>query len=297
MAAFPRRWAYADKCSNKDCQGGTLLDGHAVCPNCHGSGKEPVHSGVKDVITLSLPRNPADMIDLNQLYAEKGADVGTLTFMDDFVDKYASLVFKRMFNNEVATRSDIATAATATEVNFGTDNMNDTLYPFARHYSSLWQFVVHDIATFTDLGEGLVTHHKFPSDFKMKGIVELMGELKAANDAGAPHSVIAAILDDINNILYSDRPDDLRKIKVKSMLNPFRGYPEATVRLLISQGLTTEYNATLWANLESIFNELEIETPDIYSMTLQKIKENLKVKTQEYIDQMKSEIPAEPPTF
>lgn len=297
MTAFPRRWAYTDKCGNKDCQGGHLLDGHTVCPNCHGTGKEPVHNGVKDVITLALPRDPEEMIDLNQLYAEKGASVETLTFMDDFVDKYGSLVFKRMFNNEVATRSDIATAATATEVNFGTDNMNDTLYPFGRNYSSMWEFVVRDIATFTDLSEGLSVHHKFPSDFKFKSLTELMTELKVAKDAGASTSTISAIEDDINAILYSDRPGELKKIEVKSMLNPFRGYPEATTRLLISQGLTTTYNATLWANLESIFNEIELETPDIYNMSIQKIREKVKVKTQEYIDMMKAEVPKEPQTF
>ena len=74
-------------------------------------------------------------------------------------------------------------------------------------------------------------------------------------------------------------------------MNPFRGYPEATTRLLISQGLTTEYNATLWANLESIFNEIEIEVPGLYDMNEKLIREKVKVKTQEYISQMKAEEP------
>ncbi len=45
--------------------------------------------------------------------------------------------------------------------------MNDTLYPFARQYSSIWEFVVTDIATFTDSAKGLELQHKFPNDFKM----------------------------------------------------------------------------------------------------------------------------------
>ena len=82
-------------------------------------------------------------------------------------------------------------------------------------------------------------------------------------------------------------------------MNPFRGYPEATTRLLISQRLTTEFNATLWANLESIFNDIEIETPDIYSMSMKVIRDKVKLKTEEYMAQMKAEKPepVQPPQF
>lgn len=297
MTAFPQRFAYVDKCGNKDCQGGHLLDGHTICPDCHGTGQQQLHSGVKDVITLTLPRNPAEMITLDNLLVYKTPPIELLQFNKDYINDLRILVHTMMFNNEIATRSETATAVTATEKNFGSDNMNDTLYPFGRNYSSMWEFVVRDIATFTDLSEGLSVHHKFPSDFKFKSLTELMTELKVAKDAGASTSTISAIEDDINAILYSDRPGELKKIEVKSMLNPFRGYPEATTRLLISQGLTTTYNATLWANLESIFNEIELETPDIYNMSIQKIREKVKVKTQEYIDMMKAEVPEEPQTF
>jgi len=291
MTAFPQRFAYVDKCSNKDCNAGILLDGHTICKNCNGTGQQPLHSGVKDVITLTIPRNPVDMIDLEKMLVYKTPPIELLSFNKDYINDLRILVHTMMFNNEIATRSEVATAVTATEKNFGADNMNDTLYPFARNYSSLWEFVVQDIATFTDLGEGLIVHHKFPNDFKFKSLVELMNELKVAKDAGASTSTISAIEDDINEILYSDRPGDLKKIQIKSLMNPFRGYPEATTRLLISQGLTTEYNATLWANLESIFNEIELEVPDLYNMNFKLIREKVKLKTQEYIELMKAEIP------
>jgi hypothetical protein len=292
MTAFPQRFAYADQCSNKDCYGGKLIDGHTICPNCHGTGQQPLHGGVKDVITLTLPRNPADMIDLEKMLVYKTPPIDLLKFNKEYINDLRLLFHTSMFNNEIATRSQVATAVTATETNFGTDNMNDTLYPFARNYSSLWKFVVKDIATFTDLGQGLTVHHQFPSDFKMKGLLELMTELKTAQDAGASSSTISAIEDDINDILYSDRPEELKKIKIKSLMNPFRGYSEATIRLLISQGLTTEFNSVLYTNLESIFNEIELETPNVYDMANNVIRDKVKAKTQEYIAQMKSEMPA-----
>jgi len=295
LTAFPMRWAYVDRCPNKDCNGGKLFDG-TTCSVCDGTGKQPLHDGVKDVITLEIPRNTADIVDLSKLYFSTGPEVEFLTFAKDWILELTRLVYKVLFNNEITTKSKVAIAVTATESNFGSDNMNDTLFPFARNYDSMWEFVVTDIATFTDLGEGLTVHRKSVNDFKFKSLIDLMNELKTAKDAGASTSTIAAIEDDINEILYSDRPTDLKKIKIKSLMNPFRGYPEATTRLLISQGLTTEYNATLWANLESIFNDLELENPNIYDMAPDIIRSGVKKKTEEYIKQMKSEIPKEPQT-
>lgn len=291
MTAFPQRFAYVDKCSNKDCMDGRLLDGQTTCSVCNGTGQQVAHRGVLDIITFTIPKDVTAMVDLNNMLVYKTPPIELLTFNKEYINDLRILIHTMMFNNEIATRSEVATAVTATEKNFGADNMNDTLYPFARNYSSLWEFVVKDIATFTDLGEGLTVHHKFPTDFKFKSLVELMNELKTAKDAGASTSTISAIEDDINEILYSDRPGDLKKIQIKSMLNPFRGYPEATVRLLISQSLTTEYNATLWANLESIFNEIELEDPGIYEKNITVIRDKVKAKTEEYMKDMEAEEP------
>jgi hypothetical protein len=290
MTAFPQRFAYVDKCSNKECLSGKLLDGN-VCPTCNGTGQQMLHGGVKDVITLTLPRNPTEMIDLEKMLVYKMPPIELLDFNKQYINDLRILIHTMMFNNEIATRSEVATAVTATEMNFGTDNMNDTLYPFARNYSSLWKFVVNDIATFTDLGEGITINHKFPSDFKLKSLTILMTELKTAKDAGASTSTITAIEDDINEILYSDRPTEKKKIEIKSLVNPFRGYNEGTVRLIISQGLTTEANAVLYSNLESIFNDLELEIPNLYDMNIKVIKDKVTAKTQEYMKQMKAEVP------
>jgi len=163
--------------------------------------------------------------------------------------------------------------------------MNDTLYPFARQYSSIWEFTVKDIATFTDLNNGLEVQHKFPHDFKMKGLSELMTELKMAKDANASTSTIAAIEDDINEILYSDRPDALKEIRIKNLINPFRGVNDADIRFIISQGNVPIYQRTLWENFESIFQDIEAENSDpwLFDMAYDMILKKVKAKTQEYI--------------
>jgi hypothetical protein len=201
-------------------------------------------------------------------------------------------VFLMMFNKELLDKSEVA--ATATEKVLDLDNLNDTLNPFARALSTMWEFVVRDIATYTDFAKDLFVEHSYPEDFKFKSMSELIRELREAKDANASTSTIAKIEDDINDKLYADQPYDLKVIRIKNSLNPFRGYKEETINLLISQNLTTKYNAVLYANLESIFNEIEQEVPEIYEMNYAVILEKVKEKVALYMEQMEGEKPKPP---
>jgi DNA-binding XRE family transcriptional regulator len=289
MVAFPQRFAYVSSCQNPGCNHGELLGG-GICDTCHGTGQQPFHRSTMDVVTLTLPKDPADIIDLERMMVYKAPPIELLTFQQDYIEYLKKSIHAMMFNSDLFTRAEVS--VTATEKVLETDNMNDTLYPFARQYSSVWEFTVRDIATFTDL-EGVIVQHKFPNDFKMKGLTELMTELKMAKDAGASTSTIAAIEDDINEILYSDRPDMLKEIRIKNMINPFRGFSEADIRFIISQNNVPLYNRTLWENFESIFQDLETEHQDpwLFDLAYNKIVELVKAKTQEYMATIESEIP------
>jgi len=94
-------------------------------------------------------------------------------------------------------------------------------------------------------------------------------------------------------ILYSDRPDALKEMRIKNLINPFRGYSEADIRFIISQNNVPLYNRTLWENFESIFQELEAQYQDpwFFDLAYERILELVKAKTQEYIEIIKSETP------
>jgi len=81
---------------------------------------------------------------------------------------------------------------------------------------------------------------------------------------------------------------------VKKLLNPFRGFSEQQISMIISQGRTTKYNAVLYDNFETIMQELEQENSDLYAedMKAAKIKELLQKKVQEYVDKIADEKPA-----
>ena len=282
MVAFPQRYRYVTRCNNLGCNKGLLPDGNE-CQVCHGTGVQPFHKGTQDIVKMALPRNKDEMVDLQDLAYDHSPDIELLQFDSDYLEKLEKKVQAKMFNADLYTRSEVAT--TATEKVLETDNLNDTLYPFARNYSATWEFVVRDIATFTDLAQGLELQHKFPKDFKFKTLGDLMDELQKAKTAAASTSTIAAIEDDINEILYSDRPESLKEMRIKNQINPFRGYSEVNIRFIISQGNVPKYQRTLWENLESIFQDLEVENQDpwLYDLAYDLIVKKVKVKTAEYM--------------
>ena len=290
MTAFPQRFEYVNPCN--ECSGSGMLKDGKTCGICKGSGREPIHNSTMDVITLDMPRDPSMMIDLEKMLVYKAPPIDLLTFQKDYINELRANVFLMMFNKELLDKSEVA--ETATEKVLDLDNLNDTLNPFARALSTMWEFVVKDIATYTDFGKDVEVEHEYPEDFKFKSMPEMMRELQTAKDANASTSTIAKIEDDINEKLYADQPYDLKVIRIKNSFNPFRGYKEETVNLLISQNLTTKFNATLYANLESIFNELEQELPELYEMSYQVILERVKAKVEEYMTQIEGEKPKPP---
>lgn len=295
MVAFPQRYAYVSPCQNPACNQGRLLD-NTICQDCHGTGQQPFHRGTMDIITFNLPKKLSDtpnseLVDLEKMLVYKSPPIDLLTFQQQYIEYLKKSIHAMMFNADLFTRSEVS--VTATEKVLETDNMNDTLYPFARHYSSVWEFTVKDIATFTDLSEGLEVQHKFPNDFKLKGLGELMTELKTAKNANASTSTISAIEDDINEILYSDRPDTLKEMRIKNLINPFRGYNDADIRFIISQGNIPLEKRTLWENFEAIFQDLEAEyqNPWFFDLAYNEILRLVKLKTQEYMKVIEAEKP------
>jgi hypothetical protein len=266
---------------------------NSECTVCHGTGTQPYHKGTQDVITLALPRDPAQMIPLDNLLVYKSPDISLLEFDANYLKSLKETIYAQMFNLDRYLRSDVS--VTATEVNVEADNLNNTLYGFAQHYSTVWEFVVKDIATFTDLSDGLIAEHQFPKDFKFKTVEQLFADLSAAKNAGASSSTIDAIQNDINKKLYADRPDELKRMDIKNKFNPFAGYTETNIRFIISQRNTTLYNRTLWENLESIFQDLEFENdnPWLYDMEETKIRELIQAKTNEYMANIKAQKDAE----
>lgn len=298
MITFAQRFMYQNRCNNEGCHHGLMPDGKP-CPACKGTGVSQAHTGVQQIISLPLPDNKEEMLDLNGLLVYKAPPIDLLTFQKDFINQLKIDIQTTIFNVDLISKTEVST--TATEQILNRDNMNDTLLPFARHYSEVRTNCVYFVAVYTDnvnSVEGkpdIIIKHKFPYDFKLKTLGELMADLKSAYDSGASTATISAIEDDINEILYYDRPDELKKIRIINKYNPFRGSSPDEVRLNISSNLTSKFDQVLYSNLFNIFAELERESGNVwfYDLDETKIYDKVKAKVEERIAKLTEEQPKE----
>jgi hypothetical protein len=281
--AFPKRSIYVEDC--KECYNGRTPDGNK-CPACDGTGRSKTHRTSSDVREFPLPKDMNEVVDLSRLSHTEFPPVDGMRFLQEYKDKLKEQTFGFMFNAEMYDKTQVA--ATATEARLDRDNLNDALQPFAAHYSVLWMHIARSVAEFTDLNNNIILLHIMPTDFKFKGINEYMNDLKSAKDANASATTTAAIEMEILESMYSDRPEEMKAIRIKNSFNPFYGVNPERINTILSLKLTPQYNAVLWANLEPIFAELEREnaSPWLYDLAYDVIAEKVKEKVEEYIGRL-----------
>jgi len=256
LHTFPQKIQYVRKCREIDCKDGMRLDG-SVCSNCDGAGYEIIKS-TQETITFALPKDKADMIDLNNIVNYVYPPVDLVKFQKEYIESLTYQVKESIFNTEIFSRQQVA--ETATGKNISLQNVYDALYPIAIGYSNDWEFFVTTIAKITDLNEGLTAFYKFSKDFKLKSLTDLYLDLKAVGDARASEFIKSSIEDDIAGVIYSESERDLLKHNVKKSWFPFNGKtPEQIAVIIASDALVPNDTKVFWANFSYIFDLIELD--------------------------------------
>jgi hypothetical protein len=174
------------------------------------------------------------------------------------------------------------------------ESVYDTLFPFAEKESDVYKQVTRTSAYYLDI-EDIVVIHQFPKDFKFKTVAELLAEHKLANDSNAPGYVRKELSNDIAEALFIDKPEELRRIRIRSKFYPFADKTDAEILYIISNGKTSDYNILLWANFDNIFTEIDEddETKDtFYLMPYTKQKDLIKKKVEALNQSIEADKPA-----
>lgn len=289
LHAFPQKIIARRPCHNKDCRGGYITDEDGQkrkCPQCKGTGLE-VHSSAQDVITVKMPDDPEEQIQLDNLVHYISPEVALLEFQDTFIDKLTERCQEAMYNSETFDKTQVA--QTATEKTISLDNIYDTLFPLSVKYAKDWVFGVKLIAKLTDLDKDLVAVMTFSKDFKFKSKDNLINERKQALDSKAPDEVTRDIDDDIMRISTADNPYEFMKYKTKQEFDPFSGKSEEDKAAIKASGLVPKKVLVLDDNYGWIFDELELEHEGFYQFPKKKKKELLNKKVEEIMKEMEAE--------
>lgn len=291
LHTFAQKIQYTDACPGYQseeeyvpCQMGRTPTGH-ICKSCHGSGYK-VHTSSQDMIQLRMPKDPKDIINLENILVYKHPPIELLEFQKKLgMYELRHAAQRAVYNSDVFSKDEIA--VTATEKNIDLDAVYDTLQSFAKNYSSTWVLVMKTIAILRDLGTDLIIAHKFPNDFKMKPFSALLADLQLANNNNAPSHVKKAITKDITRRLYMDQPNEILKIETKDKFFPFPGKTESEINYILANDLTTEFNKIFYAHFDMVFSDIEYDQSsknlDFYKMDEKMQRDLIKSKVEEYI--------------
>lgn len=270
LHAFSQKVQRVQQCPGtieERCNKGQTVNG--TCTVCLGTGEQQVHTSAQDVITLPMPKKgDTDYVKIEDMIKYFTPDVTLLEFQNKYISELEVKAIAAVYNSDVLAKKSIA--QTATERIENKDEMYNTLQPFAEHYSSVWRKVVRLIASFTDNSNGLQVVHEFPSDFKLKTINEMMADRKLAEEAGAPAYFIQQLDKDIAAKMLADDETAYKKFIVKSRFTPFLGKSDTELKDFWGQGKYRPEDYVLYWYSDTIFDELEMDTPGFFDFTYQK---------------------------
>ena len=159
--------------------------------------------------------------------------------------------------------------------------MYDTLYPYARQFAAVWQFVVTGTAQIAQLDKDLTARLVIKRDFKLKSLDDLLTELDTVTKSGAGPAVRRNVQSDIARAMMVDEPSEYARWQVREQYNPFSGMSESEIMYLLSSDLVPRTKKVLYANLGSIFDELEAENVGFYELEPTRQATLVKAKTVE----------------
>jgi hypothetical protein len=289
LTAYPQRLRYAPTCDEPDCYDGRNRVTNAVCSACNGTAVKNIPSSAQDEIVLRLPTDKADILSLDDLLSFKSPPTDIMRLQIEYLDAQVGNCKKAVFNADLFTQTQVAN--TATGQNIDLQNIYDTLYPFAVQYANIWQFLVTVSARFAQIDAGLIAKIVFPKDFKLSSLTDLLNNLEQVNRSEAGPAVRASIQMDIARIMYADNPLEMQMYLVKDRFNPLRGMSESERVVFINSPLVPEKTRVLAVNFETIFSQIEAQTPEFYFMNETKQREIVAAKTDEVYSMLQPRAP------
>ena len=281
LHAFPLKIHYENPCRGEHgmgCNSGMEIGTNEKCKKCNGTGVD-IPTNAMESLTIRMPSDPRkdEMIDLNNLIVFKSPDIALLQELKETYKEFGRSIYKSIFfshSTQATSQNGTNTAfKTATENIMNRDDLNDTLRPFANHYSSIWKYLVGLIAEFTDLNfSDLRLKFEFPKDLAPADLPSLYDELKVAQDGNAPSFVIRKILLEIAEKKYFDEPNELKKYKIRMLFMPFIGKQHDEVMSIITGSQSPKYFEVMYNFADIIFDELEILEPNLYDMPIDVIR-------------------------
>lgn len=264
---YPQKYAYAPLCRYADQETGERCDGadsyftntkDHKCPRCRGKGVQ-YHLSEQDVVVISYDPDAPDqsLPPLSNFAFYVNLPDWLPKWMAEQIKASVDRVFSAVFATQVDGRANPG-PQTATEVVLDYEQAYNVLQPYAELYSLAFETIVRVSADYLELNrEWLTAMHRFPRDFKMETVTELLQKYKSAKDAGVSMDVLSGIERDILAKQYRNRPDLVANWAAFQNFLPFRDKTPEMVGFILSARSETDPDRVLYENFAALTGEIQ----------------------------------------
>ena len=273
LHTFPQKVQRQPACPGEDsmhtCNQGICPQTGNTCSKCNGTGRLSITQPTDAIVVTDDPSSD-EMVKLESVIFYVKPEVQTFTLLRSEINDLTNEVYVAVFNSELTPHAKTTVqGATATEINIKREDINNTLLPFAEQKSTLYKFIVRQIASIVVDGldvSKLLIHYEFPKDLKLSSITELYTDLKTATDSGAPAFVIEQIINDIAGKIYEGDDEALRRYQIKAKHIPFLGLSLDMIKYLDSKNYLRKEDIIRLAYQDSIFTDLERQNANFWKL-------------------------------
>lgn len=269
LHVFLQKFTYGRRCTYKvddaQCENGYLNgDPDRVCTECRGSGMD-LHTSEQHVIRMLLPDSREEMIALNDLVHYANIPLDIYRDLKEELEKLEEMFFNAIFNGGVFIRAQIM--QTATEANQERDDVHDSLHRYTARVGELCELGAFMAVDYLELDRNEVSvYFVTPTDYNLEGTAEMLGQLKAAKEAGAPPAAVKQIEHKLLSSIYRGSPWMLELLQAFEEVKPFAGHPEQVALQIAMSRPAGDPDRVGWENFGSIMTQIRKETNDEFYM-------------------------------
>lgn len=256
---WPKMLEYTKPCKHENEQGEVCSGGYYggikttdhVCASCRGLGYIAPNTE-QSVTRLAWPDNVADMVQLSSLshYVERPLE--TAQFYVSEIDRLADLIFSTTYNQNTTSPTAVKTA---TEILDTAQLINNKLTKVAGRIEDAMELAYRIAHQYYDV-EGDI-EFTYPADFKILAVEALIGQYKAAKDAGLDFAVLLSIRADILNKQYRNSTALKMDIEAFDAYRPWRDKTMEEVAMITQTRATDDYHRQLWENFDAVVQQVK----------------------------------------
>lgn len=267
----PEKAQYVKTCTGMDEKGEQMCDGGYYggvrrdeyrCKTCNGTGKMLAASEQR-VVTLTWPERGDEVFDLAKLTHYFDRPVSTIEFFDKQIAAATRAITLAVFNQQNVDAGALSSPTTATQARIEYDKVNDKLASFAaiieKAFEKAWRVGFNFFQR-----EAEVALLSFPADFKLKTTNELVEDLKAAQDAGAPYWVVQSITMDLLSKAYRNSPDMVALFSALEKHRPMKSKRPEEAVMLLQMRAPEDPDRQLFEQWDNVINEIQENRPEFF---------------------------------